>query len=271
MSLPIPRSDGRYGGKITRRRLPTNEPAVDALDGEARDFLARMWLSQAATELRVARSFAVVHAALRTLRADPGLVSIAARAVDDEHRHAALCKRMAAAYFGAEVVDPPELPFAPPAHAAATSAEERSVLHVIGQCAFNETFASGYLSASLEGAKVPLARAALSELLSDEVDHARIGWAYLATLPEGHRAAVEDWLLPLAVCNLREWRALATPRLDAVAARGQDVLAEHGFPRADVVEAALVTTLRDLVVPGLRHFGFRAEKLATWVDAGAAT
>lgn len=265
MRIPPLDPAGRYGGRATSRPLPESEPLFDALPASAREHLAHVWLSQAATELRVARSFEVVHAALRDLRADPGLVATAHRAMDDEHRHATLCREMAERYLGAPVVDPPDLPFEPPTHPLAESEDERRALHVVGQCAFNETFASAYLAAAQDGATVPLARAALRELMADEVDHARIGWAYLSTLPPRLKPRVEDWLLPLATTNLREWRRLRESPYDA------PHLASHGFPPPAIIEEALTTALRDLVIPGLDHFGYRTHRLAAWLNQGAPT
>lgn len=195
--------EGRWGGAVTSRPLPV-DGELSEIDPTLREHLARIWLSQAATEARVAKSFALVHESLIALGAADGLVTVSKRAIDDEHRHTALCREMARRYFGAEVTTTPQLPFAPPRHELATSDEQRKALWVIGQCAFNETFASAYLSLCHERAESALPRAALRELLSDEIDHARIGWAYLATLPRHLRASIDDWLLPLAICNLRE-------------------------------------------------------------------
>lgn len=265
MGIPPLDPQGRYRGRATGRPLPAREPQIDALAGSAREHLAHLWLSQSATELRVARSFALVHAALRDLSADPGLIATAYRAMDDEHRHATLCKDMAERYLGMPVVEPPELPFEPPTHPLAESEDERRALYVVGQCAFNETFASAYLTAAQDGATVPLARAALRELMADEVDHARIGWAYLSTLPRSLKPRIEDWLLPLAITNLREWRRLLETPHEA------HHLAPHGFPPGPAVEEALTTALRDLIVPGLAHFGYRTRGLVSWLSEGAPT
>ena len=256
-------AEGRWGGAVTSRPLPTADGEVTEIDPTLREHLARIWLSQAATEARVAKSFALVHESLVALGADEGLIAVSKRAIDDEHRHTELCREMARRYFGAEVTATPVLPFAPPRHELAKSEEERRALWVVGQCAFNETFASAYLSLCHERAEVGLPRAALRELLSDEIDHARIGWAYLATLPRHLRAAIDDWLLPLAICNLREWRSV---RLSEDAS-----LTKHGIPAAAEVEEALVTALRDLIVPGLAHTGCDTRSVETWLATGAPT
>jgi hypothetical protein len=279
MSLPTGLApDGRWGGAVTQRPLP-EDGSLAQLSPEAREAMLDVWWSQAATERRVAHSFAMVHAALVRLEADAGVIAVAARAVDDELRHAALCMQMANRYQAASIplgacaagalTAPEDLPFSPPHHPEARSARVRDALHVVGQCVFNETLASAYLTASLESAKTPLARAALRELLSDEIDHARVGWAYLATLPSDLRTDMEDWLKPIAISNLREWRAIVTaPRDPAVST--QD-LAEHGLPSKAAVEDALLSAMRDLILPGLAHAGLRAGAVSQWAASGAAT
>ncbi len=256
-------SAGRWGGAITSRPLPETDPEIGTMALAAREEMGRIWLSQAATEARVARSFTLIHASLRELGADAGLVSVSERAIDDEHRHTALCRTMAERYVGAEVVATPELPFAPPKHTAARSDRERRILWIVGQCAFNETFASAYLSLCNDRAELALARAAMRELLSDEIDHARIGWAFLSTLGPDDKALVQDWLEPIAVTNLREWRAVRLAE--------DERLARHGVPPAGAVEEALMTAVKDLIVPGIAHVGLDPRPLERWVAGGAPT
>jgi hypothetical protein len=94
---------GRWGGKATARPLPDAQDELAALDPALREALAEIWWVQSATEFRVAASFEVVHASLVGLDADAALVALAARAVDDEHRHAALCLDMAGRLAGRAV------------------------------------------------------------------------------------------------------------------------------------------------------------------------
>lgn len=255
------RADGRWGGAATQRPLPAARDEVLGLPVATRARLASIWLSQAATEKRVARSFAVIHGSLASLGADPALVTLADRAVDDEHRHAALCTQMAERYTGGDPGPATTLPEQRPRHAAARTDALRDSLFVVGQCALNETFASAYLSAARKGATSPLARAALRELLEDEIDHARIGWAYLSTAPSDLRREISDWLVPLTVQNLREWRRLGLP--------DDDSLAMHGVPPSEVAQAALTDAVESLLVPGFRHVGLDTRALERWVAAGA--
>jgi hypothetical protein len=262
-------ADGRWKGAVTQRPLPEIDDEIRELPQVEREFIAHLWWSQAATEGRVAHSFAVVRDALTRLvpastGADAEITALAARAVDDEHRHAALCMQMATRYLGAHVAPALELPFSHPTHPTARSPRVRDALYVIGQCVFNETLASAYLSASLDAAGHPLARSALRELLSDEIDHARIGWAYLGALPKDLHRDVVDWLPALAIANLREWRKLTLPTANTS-------LERHGFLQKDRIEEALLHAMRDLIVPGIAHVGFGSVALERWATNGAAT
>lgn len=249
-------ANGRWNGAVTSRPLPDARDELAELAPALREHLARIWLSQAATEARVAGSFTIVHRALLDLGADRGIVATAQRAIDDEHRHTGLCRDVAARYFGAPVIAPPVLELVPPRHELAPSVEARQALWVVGQCAFNETFASAYLSLCHERAETKLARAALRELLSDEIDHARIGWAYLDSMPSHLAAVVQDWLVPLAESNLREWRKVRLVE--------DESLAKHGIPPAPAVEEALLSAVTDLIVPGMAHVGLDPTALARW-------
>lgn len=255
--------DGRWGGKVTSRPLPDARDELAALDPSLRETLAEIWWAQSATELRVAGSFGIVHEALAALDADAPLVTLSARAVDDEHRHAALCLDMASRLAGRALAPPPPLPPHHPHHRAALDEAERRSLYVIGQCALNETFANAYLTTAFHDTTSPLARAAIQELLRDEIDHSRLGWAYLSRLPEARRARISDWLVPLTLTNLREWHESATTHSHAYAA--------HGVPAADDVREALAETVREVLVPGFEHVGLDVRALSQWVRAGMPT
>jgi hypothetical protein len=245
---------------VTERPFPDAAELAE-LSPARRRMLAEAWLGQAATEARVARSFAVIHQSLSRLGADPGLLRLSARAVDDEHRHAALCEELAGLHAGRPVGPHPRLSDRRPAHPTAESQLLRDTLYVVGQCALNETFASAYLSAARRGATTPLARHALRELLEDEVDHARIGWAFLSDAPAEAKHALDDWLLPLTVSNLREWRQLILPKDDSLAA--------HGVPPMEVARDAITSVLTGVVVPGFAHVGLDTRNLERWIARGA--
>lgn len=256
---------GRWGGRLTKRPLPEHDASIDALSAPARRELSGIWLSRAAMERRVADSFTVIAGALRRRGAPAEMVELADRAIDDEYRHAELSRVVASRFAGRELAPPPRLELAPPVHAGA-SPELRDTLFVVGQCVLNETTATAFLEVCLAKATGALARRALQELLSDEVDHGRIGWAYLATQSAETRREVGRWLLPMAYLNLRVWKEESPydpqylPELEA-----------HGAPPAEAIHEALVDALRTLIVPGLHELSVPCAAVERWLDQGAFT
>jgi hypothetical protein len=237
-----------------RRLLPQHDAELERLADGERALLAEVWLSRAASERRVSDAFAIVAGDLALLGAPVEVTALARRAVDDELYHQDLALLVASRCAGRDLAPPPRLALVVPAHPGA-SERLTATLHVLGHCAMNETFASAYLEASLALARAPLARAAVQALLSDEIDHARIGWAHLASLSEAERHELAPWLPSLLAANLAMWRAIPRPGAEAQA------LAQHGLVPADSVESALFGAVRHVILPGFARFGLRLPAL----------
>jgi hypothetical protein len=258
------RADGRWGGRVTNRPLLHGDETLALLSDEDRAALSEVWLGRAATERRVADSFAVIRDALGELGSDSSLVALADRAVDDEWRHAEICRFVASRFVDRELDPPPALELLVPKHHGADR-QLTLELWVVGQCCMNETIASAFLEAAVTTSNAPMARGALRELLSDEIDHARLGWAFLATLPRERLDAIGPWLFGMLRENLKLWRD---------APRGYpmtDALAAQGAPREAVVEDSLLTSVRELVIPGLERFALPTDKIQAWLASGAPT
>jgi hypothetical protein len=264
-ALPEHSPHGRWGGRLTHKPLPARDTAIDACSPGARRKLAGIWLSRAAMERRVADSFVVIAAALRRRRASEQLIQLADRSIDDEYRHAELSRVVASRFAGRDLAAPPRLELEVPAHKGC-STDLRDTLHVVGQCVLNETTATAFLETCLAHATGTLARSALRELLSDEVDHGRIGWAYLASTSVETREQVGRWLLPMAYLNLRVWKEESP-----VDPEHLPELSAHGAPPGEVIHDALVDALWTLIVPGLRELDVPTAPVERWLCAGAFT
>lgn len=257
--------DGRWGGRLTQRPLPEHDETIDALSRTDRDRLADVWILRAAMERRVADSFQVIHGALQRRGAAQHLVDLAARAIDDEFRHTELSRAVASRFAGRPLPTPALLALEVPEHKGA-SPEFKDTLFVVGQCVLNETTASAFLETCLGHAEGPLAKSAIRELLSDEVEHGRMGWTWLATVDEKTRADVGKWILPMAFLNLRLWK-----KESPYDRSHRDCLSRHGAPPAEVLHASLVDALTTLIVPGLKSLGIATTPLEAWIAAGADT
>ncbi len=236
---------GRWGGRLTNRPLPKRDPSILALSLDDRHALAHLWLGRSAGERRVSESCAVIRAALVRRNAPQELVDLATRAIDDELRHAEIWRQGAECYFGETLPPPANWPLEVPQIDAPAAVCDS--LFVLGQCVFNETTASVFLQTCLRLARGRLARAVLREVLADEIDHGRIGWAYLAWMPAPDRTALQPWLPAMVRAHLREWSRgfKDVPR----------VFEEHGIPSKSDTEAAIQQALNDVIRPGLAQWG----------------
>ncbi len=234
---------------LTRRPLPERDDSLAALTREERELAVGVWRGRAEAELRAGGSFTFLTATLEAAHAPAELVALARRAVSDERRHGELCWRVACAIAGRELPAPRPLPVTAPAHPDASPALRR-VLHVVGMTCLNETTGSAFLEVCRAGARGTLVRAALHELLSDEIDHARLGWAFVASpaVDAATRAELAGWLPALLASNLAAWRA--RPRVEVT-----DALVAQGYPRWDDVDAAVVAAMHELILPGFASLG----------------
>ena len=246
-------------GRMTVRQLPIDDPSVDALPTTTRAILAEIWKRRMTAELHSSSTFAYLVDALTAIDAPPLLIDLARRAIDDERRHGEICGAMSSRYGGTAVVvpEPPPL-LGVPRHIGADGRQSR-ILHVIAQGCCNETTATAFLERSMQAAEHPLPRAAMRELLADDLDHARLGWMMLAALDDEARADVEARLPELLVRNLQSWRT-----------RGQfdegPVMRAHGMLPWREVDELVIEAMRDLTVAGFAHAGFRVDAARAWLD-----
>lgn len=232
-----------------RRPLPAPDASIDALTAEERATATAIWLGRAESELRAAASFTVIADELLDLTE---LGALARRAIDDERRHSEICWEVACAFAGALLPEPRRLPLVVP---RGTRAE-----HLAGMCCLNETTANAFHELTRAGARGTLVCAALHELAADEIDHARIGWAFLAGVDAETRTTLAARLPELLDANLRSWRN--RPRFAITPA-----LVEQGCPTWDAVDAAVVGAIDDLLLPGFEHVGIDTRAARAWLAA----
>jgi hypothetical protein len=245
--------------------LVAHDEVIETLDAATRRVVAETSARRAALELEGAAAFTAVTQALIELSADARIVDLSARAIAEEIRHSELYLELARAYGDARIPAPRPAPIDVPTYAG-TTADEQRMLRVIGMCSINETMACAFLELSLSGATAKAARAAIREILEDEIRHARIGWAYLGSRDVGaaERRLLGAWLLPMLRAQWAKWKAqIATlPDVDASA---------HGCPAPAAIERASLAAMASLVVAGFEHAGVAASDTRRWLDAGALT
>lgn len=228
---------------------PSSDPLIAALDPESRRTLGHIWAERAESELKAGSGFAIVVTELYEVGADPEVLALATAAAHDEVRHSMLCRELAEAYLGEPVPAPTAKRVGMPSHPGAP-ADLLPHLHVVGLCCINETLAAAFVEACLETCEAPSVRAIQRQHLEDEVKHARVGWAHLASpaVDDATRQAVRAFVPRLLKANRAVWRE----RLGELPEAG---VPGHGYPpRArllEVVDEAIETLVR----PGFAHVG----------------
>jgi hypothetical protein len=85
--------------------------------------------------------------------------------------------------------------------------------------------------------------------LADELQHARVGWAMLSTLPERDRALLREWLPVL----LRLVRTACCEGPE----REYDELVPFGYFTPSLLHASYDRAVEEVILPGFRHLGIQ--------------
>ena len=234
---------------------------IDALSTEERDVLARVWQKRGGLELQVGGGFAAVARELFEHGAAQPVMALVGQAVRDEIHHAEISVELAARYRGGDVVWPEPAAVHVPEFAPATAAF-RTTLHVIALCCINETVACAVLEASFARARSPLVRAGIQSILADEIDHARAGWAHLASnfVSAETKRALPNWI-----------RRLLAGKLDALledeAPMPGEPFPHHGMLSRDTFRATVHAALDDVVLPGFERAGIDIGPAKSWATS----
>jgi hypothetical protein len=207
-------------------------------------------------------AFALLAQELAEDGCDPVVLSLVTRAANDEVFHTEVCRRMAVALLG-EAEVPARLQGLPkvPAHAEA-SPEERVLLHVVEMCCVSETITGVYFTEMLARTTQPAARAALESLLKDEIDHGRVGWAYLSTRARDARLDGLAAALPALI-----ERSVGHALRQADRFRDDDAVMEsYGWLGRATALATIRRALRDVIVPGFEALGVNLSVARPTVD-----
>ena len=257
--------------RLMRRRttpIPWAASTAAQLTDDERRRLACTWTRRAAAEYLAVSTFAVLTIDLVAAAAPADVLSLALRAGIDEVRHAELCLRMVELYSGKHILPPPGMsslpddPKRPKLHQALTNA-------LLVSCV-SETYATTVLSATRELTTDPCAQEVLTAIYSDEVMHARLGWAYLRyALDRGgdEARAAAAAMVPVAlrgVANVVEGERPIGEVTDAV--RG------HGLMTPGEERQVFAACLEEVLVPGFEALGVacgavRDDYGAAWVAA----
>jgi hypothetical protein len=219
------------------------------LEASQCEAVSAVWRDRAKGELSTAAVFAKLVAVGRGLGLASEVLSMLASASTDELRHARRCHELAELYAGRSLEPPVAPPFDAPRFGEAPAHINGHLLLIYQSC-LNEGIATVYLQENLRLVRAKAAHELIHELLRDDLVHARIGWAHLAS--------------PVLSVEVRRHVAAALPTLLGLvrvawlqpSAASDFDCPEHGclgrFRHAALVSAAI----EELILPGFAHLGF---------------
>jgi hypothetical protein len=173
-----------------------------------------------------------------------------AASIEDERRHAEICRLLATRYAGEELamgpVEPPVLPAF-----EGSEPKTRAALRVTAMCCINETLATVWLKACFDRSVSTLARSANRLHLREEMSHARLGWAHLASphvTPEIKRA-IGARLPRLLAANVPQWYA------DEATDLPPEGFPDHGVLSTEETKRIILAAVDEVVLPGFEEVG----------------
>ncbi len=215
---------------------------------------ARTWLARARTEREAAAFFARLSTRLDALDAHDALVELAARASADEARHATLCVELAAK-LGVATEDP--APVAPRELTTGVPDSWRALAECAALSCVTESLSTVALTAMRERAERGDVRRVLHEVLRDEIDHARLGWAYVSSVQDADAKAWLGRQLPAIVDGAVTDELFSSDEEDP---RMRELEGLGCLARASRREV-FVAALRDVIAPGFDACGVSTEAL----------
>jgi len=233
-----------------------HDEAITALDDETRSLVGHEWQRRADVELTAAILTAKLVQGLLLDGAIAEVVELAAAAVAEEAQHARICHAVAQTYLG-RALPPPRGRALEDARFGDAPAEINRLLSFVLHACINETLATVCLRETLKLAESKAVKVATQQLLRDDLNHARMGWAHLASKAVGlearaHLSAALPTLLRLGRDGWRE---------DPRSARD---ISGHGV----LGRATFVTLVDDafgeVILPGFEHVGVDVAPARAW-------
>ncbi len=244
---------------------------ASAVPEPLRGLLGAMWRDRTIAEHRSIGVFSLYTLDLLGAGAPAPVLSHACRAALDEVRHAELFGRVTALYLGHQEPPPPGIPPMPD-DPSMTLVQQvaREALHL---GVMSETYSAVSLAAIRDRAVDTVVKQVVDVVLADEVHHAQMGWAFVASLLEG-----DPELRPFLDAEVGPmFRSYVTgvfgdpADLPEPSVRGADLelARDHGYESSREGFILFADTMRDVWTPGLTALGLGVGGLAEHYAAAA--
>ena len=232
-------------------------------DAERANVVA-MWAFRARGEHETAASYEDLGARLQAAGADAAITARVIAAAADEARHGALCAEMAARFETRPVAIAPARRRRIAPHELDGGA--RLAYEMVALFCVTESINATLLLRSWQQASDAATRRTLHALLADEMEHSRIGWAYLGAEPRFHDEVARG--LPRMLAAATDEGNGDRPFLaDPSPAQHRAVLVAHGLLAQAVLREVFLEAMNDVVLPGLELCGVATADARRWLAA----
>jgi hypothetical protein len=222
--------------------------------------LAEMWRARMISEHRSCGIFNLYALDLLGAGAPAEFLSLACRAALDEVRHAELFARVASLYSGQTETPPPGIPPMPDDPSVPIRLQvAREALHL---GVSSETFSAVSLVEMHARAGDPVIKQVAAVVISDEIYHARMGWAFVASMLANDsdgtvRQYLQSDLSPLFGGFIRDifgdTQHLPEP---SIKPEYMELAVAHGYSSVREEWDLYRNTLHEIWIPSLTALGF---------------
>lgn len=237
---------GRYA------EIPWDQSTAHELTPEQRARVAACWTRRLEAEYIAISTFSVLSLDLCAARAPADILSMVHRAAIDEIRHAEYCCRLAEIYGGKAITPVAKLSNLP--DDKKKPKVQQALQNALLVSSVAETYATVVLGAVRDRTTDPPTRAVMDNIWADEIQHARIGWAYLsfcfANGGQPERTAAEA-MIPMSLKGVAAMIDKPRPTTGPI----DDALARHGMMSPEDERQLFVKSVREVLVPGFQALG----------------
>jgi hypothetical protein len=236
-------------------------PGMSSLGDSTLHRAAKLWTFRARAELVAAARFDRLATELAQTNAGSTVIRMAESAASDERRHHQLCTRLATE-LGAPIDRAPTV-HVEPLRCGANDRAQQLLYEVVAMSCVTESVSTAMLMAMAESARDDRVLEVIRSVLKDEVRHAQLGWAYLASLPVGFDTTFIAASLPHM---LRDTVSDELFGPEDTTEADLELAGLGGLPRRQR-RVLFQSSLREVVLAGLRRFGIDTIAGERWLDS----
>lgn len=214
------------------------------------------WKARMLNEHVSARVFAAIIGQMMAAGLSASKQESVAGMIQDELRHGRQCAAVVYALGGQPVVRLPELANVP--EHRDVSPLEGVLRNILSISCLSETVAVSLITAEREQAGPEPLQLVLKQILADEVQHARFGWALLEEIHDALDAALKARLSDYLVYAFAHLRAHELAHLP-LNAKPSDEAVAYGVCDGDDARTLFFQTVEEIIIPRLESFGFSAQ------------